>query len=444
MLGRKRLLLLTLAVLCVLVLVRLLNESPPPRGVAILEDIEPASLSVREFEAFDDISVVVSATGSLDQRQNAEGLAAKGWILDQESREVVWHMDRSVLVPGRGSLVHTEGDTLRLKAGRYRVYFSSLGQILSRVNGPFRKEHRHWRVEIKGLQGASLNLMSGVIAVRDSSVLWSAAPLENNEKREFIFEVRDAVELDVYAVGQITAAEGVIRSDYAWIEQVGAAQHVWSMSLNNTDWAGGIDANRAFRGQVELRPGVYRAVAQTDRRHAFGNWVGNPPADPYAWGLTLRCKDMNSIAAFDPWGTRSPITSFTRVVDDEKWKQTFEVTEPVAVAIYAMGELTGPSNDYDYAWLDELIPDGEPRRVWSMQYENTLHAGGGWKNRKETVFLQLDPGQYALSYTSDGSHSYGSWNADGPAHPERWGVSLFSVEANLPEGRIRMLERTDL
>ncbi len=440
--GRKRFSLLLLVVLCVLIIVRLMQGPPPPRGAVILHDLEPASLAVAEFEVPHTMPVVVRATGSLDQRSGAEGLAAKGWILDQESREVVWHMDRTGLVSGRGALVRVEGDTLLLESGRYGVYFSSFGQLFNLVRGPFRNEHRNWRVLVQGLQkDISLSLLPGVVSTGDSNVLWSAAPLENDEKREFIFEVHEPVNLDIYAVGQITAAEELNLNDYAWIEEAETTQHVWNMWLNNTTWAGGIAANRVFRGQLELQRGVYRAVARTDRRHAFGNWRGNPPTDPYAWGLTLRSDEMSHIMAFDPWVARKPVVAFTRVTDDEHRAQMFEVTQPVAVFVNAVGEMTGSSGVYDFAWLDEVLPGAHRRYVWSMQYESTLHAGGGRKNRMETAFLQLNPGRYELNYVSDGSHSYESWNADRPDYPDRWGVSLFPVAADLPEGIIVPVEK---
>ena len=439
--GGKRFSILLLVALCMLVLVRLLQEPPPPRGAILLDNLEPASLSLVEFEVPRTMSVVVRATGSLDQRYDAEGLAAQGWILNQESRELVWQMQRAALTSGRGGLVHVEGDTLQLEAGRYGVYFSSFGQLFRRVRGPFRKERKNWRVLVQGLEeDATLSLLPGMATPGDSGVVWSAAPLDNDERREFTFEVHTPVELDVYAVGQITAFEDLNLNDYSWIEEAESGEHVWNMWLNNTSWGGGIEANRVFRGQMELQPGVYRAVARTDRRHAFDDWEGNPPFDPYAWGLTLKSEESSSITVFDPWVTRQPIIAFTRVTDDEHRSQVFDVTRPTTVVIHAMGEFTGASNAYDFAWLDEVLPGSQRRYVWSMLYENTMRAGGNRKNRMETAFLSLEPGRYELNYASDGSHSYESWNADRPNFPDRWGVSVFPVAAELADGTVVLVE----
>jgi len=62
-----------------------------------------------------------------------------------------------------------------------------------------------------------------------------------------------------------------------------------------------------------------------------------------------------------------------------------------------------------------------------MTYRTTEHAGGASKNRAFDGTLVLGPGEYVLRYESDGSHSYGEWNAEAPDDPDGWGVTVFRV-----------------
>ena len=123
------------------------------------------------------------------------------------------------------------------------------------------------------------------------------------------------------------------------------------------------------------------------------------------------------------------VIAFAQVGDDEEHSRSFSVLDTATVVLYALGEITGPDNGYDLARLERLESSGEAMTLWEMSWEGSVHAGGARKNRKETEFLRLEPGEYRLHYESDGSHSYESWNSRPPDYPERWGVAMFSVES---------------
>ena len=46
------------------------------------------------------------------------------------------------------------------------------------------------------------------------------------------------------------------------------------------------------------------------------------------------------------------------------------------------------------------------------------------------AFVDLEPGMYTLYYRTDGSHSFEDWSNGEPAHGERWGISLFSLNGD--------------
>ena len=91
--------------------------------------------------------------------------------------------------------------------------------------------------------------------------------------------------------------------------------------------------------------------------------------------------------------------------------------------LIALGE-GGRDEMYDYAWL---TAGDSGRTVWEMRAEDTQHAGGARKNRRIERILTLEPGRYTLGYRADGSHAFGSWNADMPREPYRWGVTLIEL-----------------
>ena len=67
-------------------------------------------------------------------------------------------------------------------------------------------------------------------------------------------------------------------------------------------------------------------------------------------------------------------------------------------------------------------------RVWEMTYGATDNAGGASKNRRFDGTITLPAGDYVLRYQTDGSHAFGSWNADPPDEPEMWGITIYRVK----------------
>jgi hypothetical protein len=65
--------------------------------------------------------------------------------------------------------------------------------------------------------------------------------------------------------------------------------------------------------------------------------------------------------------------------------------------------------------------------VWKFSGSNTVHAGGGDKNRKFNDIVNLKKGKYLIKYISDGSHSYYEWNTTPPFEKDYWGISLWAL-----------------
>jgi len=168
-----------------------------------------------------------------------------------------------------------------------------------------------------------------------------------------------------------------------------------------------------------------------------------PPYDPEMWGLTLRVADASARAAvktftYEPVPSGQTIVSLTGVGDDENRSEGFTLKQPLDVTIYALGE--GVSDDMvDYAWI---VDANTRRRVWTMDYRDTEHAGGAEKNRVYEGTLKLAAGSYIVHYRSDGSHSSEKWNDARPPEGRYWGVSIFPTSGRLDKSIVGPYDRT--
>ena len=94
-----------------------------------------------------------------------------------------------------------------------------------------------------------------------------------------------------------------------------------------------------------------------------------------------------------------------------------------AQRVYAIGE--GRDNVmFDYGFIEDRTTK---RRVWEMKFAGTTHAGGSSKNRMLDEVVRLPAGRYTLRWVSDDSHSYDSWNENGPEDEAHWGITLYKA-----------------
>ncbi len=443
-----RLELLLLAALVLLVVYRALEGPAAPDGLVVYADVKPEELLHRSVATDRPARIAIDAVGSFESEEvdRAGPLAAYGWILRSADRQVVWKMDPGA-VTREGETLAVVRDTIELSPGTYEIYYTSYGNgpghrfgisLLDRLLGvdrAWRGDADRWQMIVRSSGGdvpARVDSPSAeAVSPGGTGLLWSTAPMDGRENDEHVFQTTESVHLRIYAVGEIDQR----RMDYGWLDDAVTGERVWEMTRDNTEAAGGLDVNRQFDGTLDLSPGIYRAGFETDAGHHFGEWRGNPPFDPAAWGITLFAENEDAVAGFDPWSTRTPIAQIDRVGDNERHTVQFQVREPVEIAAYGLGEL-GNNGRYDYAW----ILDNEAQAIiWEMTAERSRPAGGR-NNRQELAFLTLEPGTYTLTYETDDSHSYTSWRHGQPDHPERWGATLFPVDAGVDSTVVEILD----
>jgi len=121
---------------------------------------------------------------------------------------------------------------------------------------------------------------------------------------------------------------------------------------------------------------------------------------------------------------KKPLVKILQVKDFENRTQEFEIAKKTKFLVVALGE--GVGEMIDYGWLEAM--DG--KKIWKMEFEKSLHAGGAEKNRIQVWAGTLDAGAYNLRYVSDDSHSYGTWNEPEPLNPKMWGIQVFEINDN--------------
>jgi hypothetical protein len=355
---------------------------------------------------------------------------SEAWVLDAGSREVVWATGegRAVEQARRASRYR---ERVRLPAGAYELYYAlreGAGGSGDAVEGVL--------AHILGAEGSGGEDLG--VWVRGSGRRLSEEDLERRRARvregalvdlaglgDEVWEARGFVlgapaEVEVYALGELGPGDA---SDVGWIVDEASREVVWELTWEGSLPAGGEERNRVARARLALPAGRYEARFVTDRGHSAAGWFG-APRDPAFWGLTVRCTGGDCGAAAPIEAGAGPgglvIGELTGLGDGERRELELSLERPARLWLYAVGEGTGEM--HDRAWIEDA-GTGEP--VWTMEYERTRPAGGNAKNRLADETVVLPAGRYTAVVETDDSHSAGGgWNAEPPAEPERWGLTI--------------------
>ncbi len=369
-------------------------------------------------------------------------LFAYAWILNSETREVVWRMTIPNTKKVAGSKFNRkfEGE-VNLPPGTYEVYYSAFKPSLLNFDGgfvsfkqllkilfegdrPWEQDAEQWMIRIDGVD-ETLDKFD-VKKIQDSWINKTVAHLVKQKDGQFEhtgFSLKKPADLVVYCIGEGTDGK---MYDYGWIINAKTHERIWMMEEDETEYAGGARKNRYFKGTIHFEPGDYLVYYKTDDSHSYEDWNANPPYDPVFWGIVVKPRspdfDWKSVVKFVD-ESQNALISITRVGDYAYNEAFLKVTKPTRIRIFALGE--GRNGDmYDYGWITRA-DDG--KIVWKMEYDKTRHAGGSSKNRLFDGTIVLQPGTYIVHYQSDDSHSYEEWNARPPQQPEMWGITIYNL-----------------
>ena len=356
-----------------------------------------------------------------------DGAFDSGWIIDADTRERIWGLEyASSDYAGGAEKNRSERRTLKLPAGRYAaMYATDDSHDPSEWNSAPPYDPSFYGMTIRVLddnERARVKTLAYDPWPTGTAVV-ALTRMRDHESRSAGFTLSRAARVRIYAIGE---GSGDRMVDRGWITDASTRRRVWTMELGQTSHAGGDAKNRIVDRTLKLDAGSYLVSYATDDSHAYNAWNAAPPLDAEHWGISIypaTDADRGAFALYEEHRDLDVIAEILRVGDDAHDRARFTLDRDGDVRVYAIGE---GSDDqmYDYAW----IQDANSREiVWEMRYRATEHAGGASKNRQVNETVRLPAGDYILHYRSDGSHSFGDWNADPPDDPNHWGATVYRV-----------------
>jgi hypothetical protein len=430
--------------------------------LATIKDISFEGLHRKTFTLLQDAEVEIEAVGSGWPDENV--LLAYAWLLDLRTRSVAWRMKASECDPVRHDNVRSR-EQLRLPASDYALYFSALGGSF-----PIRKKVKFMKLFDLG----TVNIHGGepvewdrygrpsewkvvVRAVDEDFPRDAVARLGQMPTPETLvrftrvgslryhrarLDVHHKVRLRLRAIGEYAAREQSF-CDGAWVEDLGTCERIWSMSLTNTEHAGGAKKNRAFDANVILTPGSYMICYASDDSHAYDDWNSQPPYDPDNWGVTLRATEPlpAEVLTVIPDPADTDLIARIDGVGDAEFRRTgFSLSEPTTVCIRAFGEWGRSAKQFlDYGWIENART---LERVWTMKSDEGWFAGGEGRNRFVMEGIDLDAGDYFLCYVTDEAHSAERWHNLPPFDPEAWGITVRGLGPEFSAERVARFDET--
>ena len=348
-----------------------------------------------------------------------------GWIVNADTREPVWKFTWRDSAPAGGAAKNRIATTSRVfPAGRYAAFYATDdSHDPSQWNAPPPHDPDAWGLRIAVLNPGDRGAVKSFPYehVPETATIVALTGIGDSEARKAGFTLSRAMDVRIYALGE--GRDGRMY-DYGWITSAGSRTHVWDMRYHDTEPAGGDRKNRLVDTTVQLQPGSYVVHYISDDSHSADEWNAAAPADGRHWGITLLASkgalDRSVIAPYDEQADPSILAQLTGVRDDDRVEKRFTLTRATPVRVYAVGEGTGDEM-HDYGWIEDARTG---RRVWEMTYRLTEHAGGAAKNRRFDGTITLPAGEYVVRYETDGSHSFGDWNAVPPDDPEAWGITV--------------------
>ncbi len=408
--------------------------------------VAPGEMEMAGFSLTNDGNIHLSGAAGVFQ-QKGNQLLFYGWILDTDTRKVVWHM-----LENRKRLkkkVNTFDTTISLPKGNYEVYYTAqlnhsgrfvkrnyirfFSGIVKDIFGKDSQEYsRKFRAQLKltvSSPGDNMREIDPINSVnqRKKEALISFCRTGDDKRSQKAFALDKKTALRIYAVGE-SDENGIY--DYAWIQDLKTYKRVWTMTPNNTKHAGGSRKNISFDKKITLPAGTYAVHYVSDGSHSYEKWNSLPPDDTQFWGVTIWPASPTVDAKPRLVESIKPPKAILELVKAKNGALLYQgliVKRQVDVRILCFGESEndGRGDLHDYGWIENA---DTRQKIWQMKERNHQHAGGAIKNRVADEVFTLYPGNYIVKYVTDGSHSYRGWNAAPPYAPEGWGITLWAAE----------------
>ncbi|MDD8017379.1 MAG: hypothetical protein PHP42_03290 [Bacteroidota bacterium] len=450
-----------------------LQTSDSKKYFISLKDFTTEEVRGLGFSINKDLTIHVSGVGggsksSWKEFWGSKGklndMYASGWIINAETRELVWEMTPEN-TKGKDEKRSCEED-VELKKGSYEVYFSAHGfssssafnyssfnvdrregktsanrfidKLLGWFDDDYKSMYRQFMDSAKDVWGITLSVPQsdeGAVQLFDApkkntNIIFAATGVGDNAYIRKLLKVSKEVTINIYALGEGRGKKEMF--DYGWITNIDTRERVWEMSFSNSDYAGGAEKNVKFKGEITLPKGSYELDYITDGSHSRDDWNMKPPYDPFNYGITLSAVNENEKPAVSvtdySYEKKNILAQIVRVRNDAFEQAGFSLKAESKIHVYAIGESDNqPNKMADYGWI---INAKTREHVWDMERSKTTHAGGAAKNRMIDEVITLPKGDYLVFYQTDDSHAYNDWNDDKPFDAESYGITIMGAGEN--------------
>lgn len=395
---------------------RSLKES----AVVSLTNAEDGAYLSRSFSLTDPLEVEVYCIGEGWKDEMFD----YGWLIEANTRKKIWQMRYSNTEHAGGGIKNrVVRQNLMLQKGDYIVYYKSDDTHSAQEwnsNPPYDPEF--WGITLFAKEKTFDR--SIIKELKTGKAIIKLTRIGDNAYEEEGLQVEKSGNFRVHAVGEGSSGK---MYDYGWIVNAANGEIVWKMNYHETENAGGASKNREVDEVIKLEKGSYIVYYKTDGSHSYDDWNSAEPREPRDWGISIypvgtgvNAKKVNSRSI----KSDNIIAELTRVRDDEHVRYRFSLDKKTKIRIKAIGEGTWDEM-FDYGWI---VNEKTGRKVWTMRFRNTDHAGGAKKNRLLDTIISLDAGTYTVHYISDDSHSYGDWNMSAPYDEKGWGITLYRID----------------
>jgi hypothetical protein len=418
----------------------LLSASLTPAFSQItLSDVPPGRVAIAAFTLGQPEKIKIAGTAGIFMK-DWQAIAYYGWILNSETREVVWRMGDKLLKEDFDLGEIEVSDEVSLAKGTYEFYFTAAHAQ--------RNNNEAWTSNVKnnidyifgsgnkwdrGIQEDMTLTLSGqnvvaanfrdILRAKTADAVVSILRPDANSNTKVGFSLSAETSLRIYAIGEARKDEIF---DFAWIYDLDKGKRVWEMTYQTAEFAGGADKNILVDAKIKLPAGNYLVSYVMDDSHDYNDWNMMPPDDPQFSGITIwaDAADKKNVIPFKAPEQIKPVLEITKVGDDDFFTKGISVKSAVDVRVLCVGEVSS-SETVDGGWI---INAATREVVWDFKRQHTKHAGGDKKNQLFDGVIRLEKGDYIVYYASDDSHSYGHWNSSPPYEQDYWGITLWTTK----------------
>jgi len=224
----------------------------------------------------------------LGEEGSGKRMADYGWIVNADTRETVWEMEKNETEHAGGASKNRMIDQIvTLDKGNYIVYYATDGShSYNDWNSTPPYDRARWGISIWTVNEKDADHIATFNAddYKSGDVIAQIVRVRDDEYLKKSFTLEKDTKVRIIALGEGTSYD---MADYGWIKNSDTRKVVWEMTYRKTEHAGGASKNRMFNDTILLKAGEYTLYFETDGSHSYRDWNSTPPKNPEMYGITL-------------------------------------------------------------------------------------------------------------------------------------------------------------